>query len=85
MTITCDVSPKEFEDLKGSDTKPPRNFIIVKENPLNEIGDEVVVQEKNETGYTGKELRFEITYILGDHTGLKKENRVLGLKLKNPS
>lgn len=83
MTITVDVSPKEFAELKGSDEKPPRGFILLKKDENNSIGDTVIVHEKDEKGaLSGWEFQFEITYIILDHKGLKPDWRTCGIKIK---
>lgn len=75
MTITCDISPLEFKAIKEG----KQNFYILKSDKVNDIGDTIIFHEKNEDGsYSGQEQQFEITYIIGDHVGMKKDFRTLG-------
>jgi hypothetical protein len=64
-------------------------FELRKHDRLFAPGDTLVLQEYNEPegdipgGYTGKELIFEISYMLTDHqfpNGIKKGYCILGLK-----
>lgn len=80
MTITVDISPREFAAIKTGDKNGNKqNFFITKNDKPFEIGDILIFHEKKEDGtYTGEEQQFPITYIIGDHVGLRKDYRTLG-------
>lgn len=82
MTITADITPLEFSSIESG----KQNFYILKNDRPFDIGDTIILHEKdNEGNYTGKEQQFEITFIIGDHVGLKKEYRTIGwYKQKQP-
>lgn len=75
MTITCDISTLEFKAIKEG----KQNFYILKSDRPFDIGDTLLFHEQNEDkSFTGEEQSFEITYIIGNHRGLKPEYKTLG-------
>lgn len=79
MTITVDVSPKEFALIKTGDKNGNKQTcIILKNDKPFEIGDTLIFHEKKEDGTYGEEISFPITYIIGDHKGLKPDYRTIG-------
>jgi hypothetical protein len=75
MTITVDISPLEYASIQAG----KQNFYILKNDKKFDIGDTLILHEKGEDGaYTGNEIKKDITYIIGNHKGLKPEYKTVG-------
>jgi uncharacterized protein DUF3850 len=75
MTITVDISPLEYASIQAG----KQNFYILKNDKKFDVGDTLILHEKAADGtYTGKEISHEITYIIGNHKGLKSDYKTIG-------
>jgi len=80
MTITVDISTKEFEKIQ----KGEQTFFIIKSDKVSEVGDQIIFHEQlDDQSYSGKEVSRQVTYIIADHKGLRPAYRTIGLKEKD--
>ena len=70
------ILPEYFEAVAGG----TKSFELRKDDRGFTVGDEIILKEWNETEYTGRSVKKQISYILKNYTGLAEGYAILSLK-----
>lgn len=77
MTHELKIRPQFFDKVISGE----KTFEIRKNDRNFKVGDRIILKEyDNETGFTGRNAVFDITYVMTDTEFVKKGFAVLGIK-----